>query len=163
MSFKIKQIFVSDPERYEGVPRINIYLMRLFWLLIVVLLGRDIWPGIISHRGQWDPYEAVAACVWAGYCSLAVLGIFHPVRMIPLLFLEIFYKTLWLGIVAYPLWASGQLAGSSAASFVFAFWFGASLAIIIVPWPWVFRTYLFGWKRRPRRRESVATHAQQGT
>lgn len=150
MSFEVKRLFVSDPEYYEGVPRINVYLMRLFWLLMVVVLGSEIWPPIISHHGQWEPYKAVAASVWAGYTCLALLGIFHPVRMIPLLFLEIFYKTLWLGIVAYPLWASGTLAGSSAAGFIKPFALGVPITIIVTPWPWVFRTYFLGRKRFKR-------------
>lgn len=147
MSFKIKQIFVSDPGRYEGVPRVNIYLMRLFWLLIIVFLGSATWPSIVSYHGQWGPYEAMSMCIWASYACLALLAIFHPVRMIPLLFLEIFYKVTWLGIVAYPLWASGKLAGSPAAGMVFPFWSGVIFAVIIVPWPWVFRTYFLGRRR----------------
>ncbi len=32
--------------------------------------------------------------------------------MLPILLLEIFYKVLWLLVVAYPLWTAGKLAGS---------------------------------------------------
>jgi hypothetical protein len=59
------------------------------------------------------------------------------------LLFEIFYKVLWLYLVAYPLWMSHTLAGSDAEGMTYAFaW--VLLPIIAVPWPYVIRTYLLG-------------------
>jgi hypothetical protein len=53
---------------------------------------------------------------------------------------EIFYKSIWLIIVAYPLWISHQLAGSPAEGMTYAFlWI--QLPVIAVPWAYTFRTY----------------------
>jgi hypothetical protein len=37
------------------------------------------------------------------FATLAALGIIRPLKMLLILLLEIFYKVLWLVIVAYPL------------------------------------------------------------
>jgi hypothetical protein len=60
--------------------------------------------------------------------------------MLPILLLEIFYKLLWLAIVAYPLWAMDKLAGSSAESTTLSFLW-VILPIIAVPWGHLFATY----------------------
>jgi hypothetical protein len=128
--------------KYEGVRPINIYLLRLVYLLMFFVLGKSAWTYIFTHRGPWAPDNAVAWCVWAAFSALAGLGIFHPLKMLPLLLLEIFYKVLWLGIVAYPLWSTGTLAGSSAEGTTGAFeW--VILPIVAVPWRYVLVSYFY--------------------
>jgi hypothetical protein len=61
--FSIKAIFKPDYERYEGVRPINIYLLRLLFLLVVVFVGSDSWSGILKHQGQWDHVKAAAVCI----------------------------------------------------------------------------------------------------
>ena len=48
--FSIKNIFEKDYENYEGVRRINIYVMRLFFALMFVFVAKDAWSVIISHK-----------------------------------------------------------------------------------------------------------------
>jgi hypothetical protein len=151
MSFRINRLFAAD---LYGVPRINVYVMRLVWLLILVFVGKDAWTHIAAHEGQWEPLEGVAWCVWAAFACFGLLGIFQTVRMIPLLLFEIFYKALWLAIVAYPLWVKGTLAGSPAEGIAYAFaW--VILPIVAVPWPYVFRTYLLGGQRQKLERMQI--------
>ena len=139
----IKSLFTGNAARYDGIAPINIYLMRLIYTLMVVFLGRDSWTTILTHTGEWAPQDALAWSVWAAFASFGLLGILHPVRMLPILLLEIFYKILWLAIVAYPLWAHDKLAGSSAEGMTMAFaW--VVLPIVAVPWPYVVRTFLRG-------------------
>jgi hypothetical protein len=45
----------------------------------------------------------------AAFATLAGLGIFRPLKMLPILLLEIFYKVLRLLVVAYPLRSAGTL------------------------------------------------------
>jgi len=51
--FSIKRIFKRDYEHYDGVRPINIYLLRLLFLLVVVFVGSDSWSSILKHEGQW--------------------------------------------------------------------------------------------------------------
>lgn len=116
-----------------------------------LVLGRDTWTHILTHRGAWDPTDAVAWCVWTASATLAGLGIARPLRMLPIMLLEIFYKTLWLILVAWPLWLRGTLAGSNAESIAIAF-LRILLPIVAVPWGHVVVTYFYD----PRCRSRVA-------
>ncbi len=137
----IKTIFTPDHVRYEGVRPINIYLLRLIYFLILVFVGSDTWLSIINHQGPWDPTKAVAFCVWASYATLSVLGLIHPLKMLPIVIFMIFYKSLWVIAVAYPLWRAGALAGSPAEAMANIFiW--APLVGLFVPWGYVFRNYV---------------------
>jgi hypothetical protein len=140
MAFDIKSIFKRDPHHYEGVRRVNIYLLRLLYALMFFMLGQTTWTEILTHQGPWEAHKAMAWCVWAGFATLAGIGIFHPLKMLPILLLEIFYKTLWLLIVAYPLWSKGTLAGSPSEGMASVF-FPVFLVVLIVPWRYVFKRY----------------------
>jgi hypothetical protein len=141
MNLSLKAIFYRDTQ-YEGVRPINIYLLRLVFILMFFVLGKDAWTHILTHRGSWEPDDAMAWCVWAAFATLAGLGIFRPLKMLPILLLEIFYKVLWLIVVAYPLWVTGKLAGSPAEGTTSAFLW-VILPIIAVPWGYVFVTYMY--------------------
>ena len=141
MSFSPMAIFQRD-DRFEGVRRINIYLLRLVFFLMFFVLGRDTWTHIFAHRGAWEPGDAMAWCVWTAFATLAGLGIIRPLKMLPILLLEIFYKVLWLILVAYPLWSAGTLEGSSAASTTSAFLW-VILPIVAVPWVYAIETYIY--------------------
>lgn len=145
MSFNIGNIFKPDHKKYEGVRRINIYLMRLLYALMFFMLGHTTWTEILTHQGPWEPNKAVAWSVWTGFATLAGLGILHPLKMLPLLLLEIFYKVLWLIIVAYPLWSNGTLEGSPAEGITTVF-FPVILVVVAVPWGYVFKNY-FSFRR----------------
>jgi len=67
------------------------------------------------------------------------IGIIRPVKMLPIVLLEIFYKVLWLILVAYPLWAKGTLWGSPAEAIALPFLW-VPLPIVAVPWGYVFVT-----------------------
>jgi len=140
MTFNIAAIVRPD-DRSEGVRRINIYLLRLLFVLMFFVLGRETWTHILTHRGPWEPYDAVAWCVWTAFATLAGVGIIRPLKLLPIVLLEIFYKLLWLILVAYPLWSSGTLAGSSAQDTTSKFLW-VILPIVAVPWGYVFANYI---------------------
>jgi hypothetical protein len=66
------------------------------------------WPHPHPSR-TWDPTNAVVWCVWTAFAKLAGLGIIRPLKMLPIILLEIFYKVLWLILLAYPLWFQGHV------------------------------------------------------
>lgn len=139
--FSIQRIFKPDYEHYEGVRPINIYLLRLLYFLMVVFVATESWTAIITHQGQWDHVKAVAFCVWAAYSTLSVLGLFHPLKWLPIVVFMIFYKSLWLLVVAYPLWRAGELAGSPAEEMTGVFLI-IPLPIIAVPWKYFFQNFV---------------------
>ena len=67
--------------------------------------------------------------------------------MLPLVILEIIYKLIWLVVVAYPLWSSGQLVGSPAEETTYNFLW-VVLPIIAMPWRYAFETYILTLKEK---------------
>jgi hypothetical protein len=140
----VTQLFRSGNVEYDGVPKINIYLLRLVFLVTFLFVGVSSWSTLLNHSGAWKPLDAMAFCVWAAYATLSVLGLFHPLKMLPLVVFQIFYKLIWLFVVAYPLWSANALAGSEAEELTGAFiW--VILPIVAVPWRfWVTHYMLAG-------------------
>lgn len=136
--FSIKRIFLPDRERYEGVRPINIYFLRALYLLMFVGVGIETWGRLIGHEGPWDHTKAVAVAVWAAYPTLGLLGLLQPLRWLPIVIFMIFYKTIWIAFVAYPLWRAGALAGNPAQEMAGVFIWAPFLAVI-VPWGYVWR------------------------
>jgi len=87
--FSIKRIFQPDYEHYEGVRPINIYLLRLLFLLVVVFVATDSWSSILKHEGQWDHVKAAAVCMWAAYSVLSIFALINPLKWLPIVMFEI--------------------------------------------------------------------------
>ena len=138
----IKYIFTPNHAKYDGVRPINIYLLRLLYFLMFIGVGIQTWGTIVNHEGPWDHTKAVAFCVWAAYPTLSLFGLINPLRWLPIVIFMIFYKTLWLLAVAYPLWHAGTLTGSPADEMAHIF-IGAPFVALIVPWGYVFRRFLW--------------------
>lgn len=136
-----------DRERWDGVRPVNIALLRLFYFLMAAFVATDAWRGILAHDGPWDPVRAVAICVWASYPVLGVLGLWHPLRMLPLMLFMLAYKSVWLAVVAYPLWRVGALWGTPTGDIAASF-LALPLAYLAVPWGYVWRTFVLPERRR---------------
>ena len=121
----------------EETSTFRLYVMRLLYLLNFVLLGLDVWPGIINHKGAWDPLHGVAFSFWAALSALSGLGIRYPLKMLPLLLLQLFYKSVWLMAVALPLWSAGR-----STSLTIIFVIGVVSDLIVIPWPYVLANYV---------------------
>jgi hypothetical protein len=138
----LKTAFKPDYERYEGVRPIIVHLLRLGYLLVFLTVGNISWRRLIGHEGAWDPLQAAALSMWAAHSVLSLVGVFQPLKMLPLVLFEIAYKVIWLAVVAWPLWLANRLAGSSAEGLTYAF-LPVLVPIVLVPWPLVFRKYLW--------------------
>jgi hypothetical protein len=143
----IKYIFTPNYDKYDGVRPINIYLLRLFYFLMAAFVATDAWGAIISHEGEWDRFRAMSLCVWAAYSTLGVFGLIHPLKMLPIMIFMIFYKSLWLIVVAYPLWWTGTLADSPAEEMAGVFMM-VPFAMVAVPWVHVFKNYVLWPKKK---------------
>ena len=137
----IKRIFKSDHEHYDGIRPINIYAMRFIYILMATFLALDVWTHIITYDQSWDPSDAMDWSVWAAFTVFAFVGIFRTVQMIPILLLEIVYKSIWLILVAYPLYQAENLSSESTDGMIFPFAL-VLLPIIAVPWGYVLKTYI---------------------
>ncbi|SEN42708.1 hypothetical protein SAMN04488505_110127 [Chitinophaga rupis] len=145
----IPDLFKRDFERYEGVPKINIYLLRLLFFLMFVFVTYDSWSYILQHKGPWNNLEAAAWCMWGSYSAISFIGVIRPLKMLPIILFEVIYKVTWLMVVAYPLWIKNELAGSSAEGMTNVFMW-VILPIVAMPWGYFFKTYILGKAIRSR-------------
>lgn len=122
----------------ERISTFRLYLMRAVYLLNFVGLGSIVWPAIINHKGTWDPLYGVAFCFWAALSALMGVGIRYPLQMLPLLFLQLFYKLVWLVAVGLPLWSAGQSTGGLTKTFII----GAIGDLIAIPWLYVLANFV---------------------
>jgi len=118
----------------------RLYLLRALYLLIIVGLGIVVWPGVIHQEQPWELNEGVVACMLAAFSALSVLGLRYPLQMLPILLWELVWKSIWLIIVAIPLWTTGQMDEStwSVASSVLM----VVIFPIVIPWRYVFAHYV---------------------
>jgi hypothetical protein len=75
ITFNPMAIFQRDAGN-EGVRRINIYLLRLLYVLMFFVLGKDAWTHILTHQGSWGPADAMVWCVGAAFATLRAWELF---------------------------------------------------------------------------------------
>ncbi|HEY5723506.1 MAG TPA: hypothetical protein VIT45_14415 [Allosphingosinicella sp.] len=122
----------------EGVSLVRLYVLRAAYLLLVLGAGGMILPVLISH----EPLaRGVIPALIGGVALLAIVGLRHPLRMLPLLMFEFAWKTLWLLVFGLPQYWSGQLPPTFAEDF-FNIMFGVILMPLVIPWPYVWRHYV---------------------
>ncbi len=140
--------FLAPTPLPSGVKPHHVWLLRLMFALMSTFLAFDAWSHVFAVEGTREPVEAAAWALWAGFSALALLGVVNPLKMLPLVLLEIFHKLLWLASVALPLASVGELAGSTAEGMAIAFaW--VVLPIVATPWKYVWHTYFRGLRYGP--------------
>jgi hypothetical protein len=121
------------------VSLLRLYALRATYLLIAVGLGSEIWPAILHHR-PWDLWHGVGCCLLGAVAVLAVLGLRHPLKMLPLLLFEMVWKSTWLIAIALPGWRAGQMdegVRQTAAACLMGVIFP-----IVIPWPYLVRAWV---------------------
>jgi hypothetical protein len=139
----IKTLFKVDETK--GVSKFRFYLLRFYYALNFVGLGYQAWSEIFAHKGLWEPIPGIAYSFWAAFSLLAILGIIHPLKMIPLLLVQFTYKLIWSIIVAYPIWNANQLPASHALTNIMVK--GVFIDLLIIPWPYVSRNFILMQKK----------------
>ncbi|MGC9972123.1 MAG: hypothetical protein ABSE56_16205 [Bryobacteraceae bacterium] len=119
---------------------VRLYSMRFLYLFNGIVLGIGAWPEIINPGKPWDLIHSVAFSLYAAYSLLMLLGVRLPIRMLPLLLLQVLYKLIWLAGVAYPMWSAGHLDLVSGTVKLFAI--VVVLDLTVIPWPYVFQNYV---------------------
>jgi hypothetical protein len=124
----------------NDVPLYRLYALRFVYLLLVLFLVSTIWTGYFHHTRVWPNMEGVARAVLAAIAVLAAVGIRYPLRMVPVLLLELTWKAIWLITVGLPSHAAGPLDADTADTFK-ACAVGVVLFALVIPWPYVFQHF----------------------
>jgi hypothetical protein len=130
----------ANPFTPCDVPTWRLYVLRAMYLLIVVGLALVVWPGFFHRNKPWAFGDGVIACMLVAFSALSLLGLRYPLQMLPLLLWELVWKTVWLGVVAWPMWQAGQMDGDTRANL-----FPCALVILValaIPWRFVLDHYV---------------------
>ena len=113
--------------------------MRAGYGLMGVGLALSRWPQLPGAR-DLPLYEGVTLCLLTAMSLLALLGLRHPVKLLPVLLFESAWKVLWLGSVALP----GAVGGDLDRATIDVALNCALVVVIIavVPWRHVWRSYV---------------------
>ncbi|MFI5252988.1 MAG: hypothetical protein ACHQQQ_11225 [Bacteroidota bacterium] len=124
----------------QEISSFRLYLMRATYLFIGVGLVFEIWPQIIHHPIAWSLWHGVGCSLLATTSVLAFVGIRYPLKMLPVLFSELIWKSIWLIAVALPMWSAHQIDPDTAETIQ-----NCLLGIIfpfVIPWHYVFANYV---------------------
>ena len=142
------------------VSPLRLWVMRAMYLVMAAGIGLTIWPLIISHGATVPRMTGVAWALLGTIGLLALLGLRYPLRMIPLLLVELSWKAIWLAAFALPRWLDGTLDEAMRTT-VFETSLGAIL-ILVIPWPYVWANYVVRpgdpWRFRRSEKEGEAAH-----
>lgn len=117
------------------------HLMRVVYVGTFLGVGYSAWSTLVTHATPWDPLRGVAFSFWAAYATLMILGLWNPLRMVPLLLLQLLYKSVWLVAVAIPLARAGPL-DATAAQLVRIFVVAVVVDLFVIPWSYVIAHYI---------------------
>ena len=124
----------------HSLSTLRLYLLRVFYLVLVIGLGMQIWPAMIYHVYSMKVDSGALTCMLWALSALSILGLRYPVQMLPLLLFEITWKTAWLLTVALPHWLRGQWSQELASTT-----FAVGLIVVLVPlipWSYVYECYV---------------------
>ena len=85
------------------VSLLRLYVMRAFYLVILLGVGSMALPALTSPGAPLRPLEGVAFSFWGALALLAAVGLRYPLQMVPVLLIQLVYKTPWLLAVALPM------------------------------------------------------------
>ena len=139
----MKRLFLAQE---CGVSLARLWVMRALFLIIAALFGPSVWTTLYENWGTFEPLEGVAYSFWGALCILALIGVRYPIKMLPVLLIQLLYKTIWLLAVGYPMLEAGPL-DEHAASMMDAMRYGVVLDLVAIPGLYVARQYFLDFFR----------------
>ena len=122
----------------------RLYLLRAMYVFTVVGLAIEKLPALL-HPATLSPGDGVILSVLGATALLAVVGIRYPLKMLPLLFFEFVWKSIWILIFGLPLLLSGGLdpnVSFGGTETLIACLMGVVLVPLVMPWGYVLKHYL---------------------
>jgi hypothetical protein len=122
------------------LPLWRLHLMRVGYLLMGLGLAVVKWPVVIGYDRSTPLFEGIVAVILTAMSLLAFLGLRYPIRLLPILLFECLWKIIWLGVVALPVVATGDV--DEAMQQVIVNCLVVVVVIAVVPWGYVWQRYV---------------------
>lgn len=122
------------------LPLWRLNTMRAAYALIGIGLALVKWPLVLDPDADRVLAQGVVDTLLTALSVLALSGLRHPVRMLPVLLFEVMWKLLWLSTVALPAVVAGTTDAAMRDVIV-----NCALVvpvILVVPWRFAWRQYV---------------------
>lgn len=119
---------------------VRLYFLRALYLLIGVAMGSEQWRLLIEYGTEVKLMHGVAFSMLCALSAMSLIGLRYPLQMLPILFYEMTWKTIWLVGIALRLWLQHRLDQDFMETL-----FACSLVVImppIIPWRYVIANYI---------------------
>lgn len=120
----------------------RIWGLRIIFAAMVIVLGSKQWSHILAGTSDWPAWEGLGRTMLATLATLAVIGVFRPLKVLLLMIYEMSWKILWLMAIALPAWLDGRTVPSIVN--VTATCIGMAILTILIPWHFVWSHYIAG-------------------
>lgn len=138
----------------KTISTLRLNVLRLFYLVLIIGIGLEmrVWPEMIHGVYSMRMESGVVICMLFALSVLSILGLRYPLKMLPVLFWELTWKSSWLLSVALPHWLRGQWSQDLGTT---TFNVGAIVIFVpLVPWSYVIEQYVRRpgdpwWRRQP--------------
>jgi hypothetical protein len=132
---------IDEIKREEPlVPLWQIWGLRLMFAAMVIVLGSRQLTYILEGSADWEPWRGLGHSMLFSLALLALVGVFRPIRLLPLMIYEVVWKSVWLLVVAMPPWLAGQPVPeivNATGSMI-----GIAIITILIPWRYVWWAYV---------------------
>lgn len=112
-----------------------VYLANVFvagWIgLTCLFYTQDAHRYIFSGMYAISEITKIVGSLWLGIAVLSWAGLWWPAQFTPVLLLQLFYKSCWLGFVALPAWMKNKPYPKAMTSF-FMVWI--LYLPFVIPW-----------------------------
>lgn len=123
------------------LPLYRLYLLRAMYALIGLAQGSQTWMAIFHHTKPWTMWHGVSMALLGAFTALCLLGIRYPVKMLPLMIFELAWKLLWVLAAWLPLYLTHRVDADTADQ-LFPIGLGVVLVPLVLPWGYVWKTYV---------------------
>lgn len=120
------------------VPIWRLHLIRGMCLFFAIAAPFNDLPRLLFHAPD---ERGMNASLLAGLWVMALIGLRHPLKMLPIFLFECVWKTIWAVFFGIPQWLSG-VGSPRLGQDLFGIGFFALVFAALIPWSYVWRHYL---------------------
>lgn len=92
-------------------------------------------PLLLDHSPERHLFLGVKGGLWI----MGIIGVLHPLKVLPVLLFELGWKMVWLGFIGLPHWFAGVNAPRLGEDLILAGLLPLALAPLLIPWGYVWR------------------------
>jgi hypothetical protein len=101
---------------YTGNVRYGWLKVMYVWTILAaggfglgVLLAPDLMRSLFGYPSQDPLLFGIVACVYVAFGILSIVGLFSPLKYVPVLLLQLVYKSIWFVAVLLPVAVAGEV------------------------------------------------------